>query len=150
MKQLLIVFGLVLVGSTSIAVLGATPAQAAACPDGKILTLKPWYDGLVTSECHIKTVTGKAESSNSGSEVTLGAFVWRIVLNIVDDLLQISGFIAVGFMIYGGFLYMTSNGEADRMTSGLKTVLHAAIGLVIAISAIGLVNLVADGMGLPR
>ena len=32
----------------------------------------------------------------------------------------------------------------------MKTVINAAIGLVIAIASVALVNVVADGLGLPR
>ena len=71
-------------------------------------------------------------------------------MNVVEDLLQLAGFVTVGFVIYGGFLYLTSNGEPGQMANGMKTVINAAIGLVIAIASVALVNIVADGLGLPR
>ena len=71
-------------------------------------------------------------------------------MNVVEDLLQLAGFVTVGFVIYGGFLYLTSSGDANQMANGMKTVINAAIGLVIAIASVALVNVVADGLGLPR
>ena len=71
-------------------------------------------------------------------------------MNVVEDLLQLAGFVTVGFVIYGGFLYLTSGGDANQMANGMKTVINAAIGLVIAIASVALVNIIADGLGLPR
>lgn len=147
MRKILIALGLIMLGSTSMAVLETSYASA-ACPDGKILTLKPWYDGLVTDDCKLKTIAPTSEKRDSGSQVTINTFVWRVILNVVEDLLQLAGFVAVGFVIYGGFAYLTSDGASDKMASALKTIINAAVGLVVAIAAIGLVNLVASGAGI--
>lgn len=111
------------------------PVSAATSCDkkGSFLTFKPWYYGLTKGDCSIK----------NPSEVGLSKFVWTIVLNIVEDIMQLAGYIAVGFIIYGGFLYLTSAGIPDRATAGRKTVLNSVIGLIIAMSAVALVNLVA-------
>ena len=58
-----------------------------------------------------------------------------IVLNILVDLFFLVGFAALGFIIYGGFLYMSSAGDPSRAASGKNTLLHATIGLVIAVLA---------------
>ncbi|PID33190.1 hypothetical protein CR969_02105 [Candidatus Saccharibacteria bacterium] len=121
-------------------------SQNKGCPSGKILTLKPWYDGLLDSDCSVKSPDKLA---SSGKNDGLSKFIWRVVLNIVDDMLQLTGFITVGFIIYGGFVYMTSSGSPDKAAKGKKTVIYAVVGLVIAIGSTLLVNLVAiRGLGL--
>jgi hypothetical protein len=47
----------------------------------------------------------------------------------------------------GGFYYMTSAGSPENAARGLKTIRNAAIGLVISLMSVGIVNLVASGLG---
>lgn len=143
MRRGLLAVSLLLVGVFGAAVaLPATThaAPPSSCPSGKILTLKPWYDGLLDSSCAIKTPGSSKDEQR--------AFLWRIVLNIVEDLLQLVGYVTVGFIIYGGFQLMTSAGSPEQAAHAQKTIMHAAIGAVVAIASIGLVNLVARGLGL--
>ena len=106
---------------------------------GRILTLKPWYDGLTQDNCSIKDIGSDADSQAN--------FIWRVVLNIVDDLLQLIGYTTVGYIMYGGFLMMTSNGAPDKAAHGRKTIMSAAIGLVIALASVALVNFISSKIG---
>lgn len=67
---------------------------------------------------------------------------WAIGLAIIDILLRIGGMVAVVYVIYGGFLYMTSQGEPDRTAAARNTILNAVIGIIIVIIAIVTVNFV--------
>lgn len=135
-KRGLMILVLTICGSFGLA--AANTSIARACGEqGMILTLKPWYYGLAEGgpgDCTIPTPQGVEEQR---------AFVWTIVLNIVENLIQIAGFVAVGFVIYGGFLFMTSTGEPDKAASARKTITRALIGAAAAGSAVVLVNLVA-------
>lgn len=138
---------ILLVGGTLAAsTLLATPvsAQQKDC-GGYILTLPPWYRGLTDTNCQI---ISPEELANGDSSKGLEVFVWRVVINIVEMLLQLIGYIAVGFIIYGGFQLMTSAGAPEQAEAARKTVMNAAIGVAIAIISIGLVNLVAAGVGI--
>jgi hypothetical protein len=70
-----------------------------------------------------------------------------LIVNIVKFALSFVGLIAVVFMMYGGFLWMTSNGDPDRVNKAKKTLISAGIGLAIIISAFVIVNLVMTGTG---
>ena len=59
---------------------------------------------------------------------------------IVDILLRIVGLVSVGFVIYGGFRYITSQGEPDATKKALATVVNALIGMAIAIFAVTIVS----------
>ena len=134
-KRTIAVLTLVLFGAIGMATIPTSSVSAADC-GGNILTLKPWYDGLpMEGNCNIKSPQSTDEMSS---------FIWRIALNIVDDLLQIAGYVAFGFVVYGGFLYMTSSGQPEKATAARKTITYGLVGLVIAISAVLLVNVIAS------
>lgn len=119
----------------------ATPQSAsAACPpDGKLLTLPPWYRGLTDpSTCGIRN-PGQMPGG-------ISAFIWAIALNIVEMILQIVGYISVAFIIFGGFKYMTSAGSPDGMVKARKTITNAIVGLLISIFSVAIVNLVAGAI----
>lgn len=65
-----------------------------------------------------------------------------ILLAVVEILLRIGTIAAVGFVIYGGFMYMTSQGEPDKAANARHTIINAVIGLVIALLATGIVSFI--------
>jgi len=67
----------------------------------------------------------------------------RIGLAIIDILLRLATLAALGFVIYGGFRYITSQGEPDATASARQTILNAVIGLIIALLSSGIVAFVA-------
>lgn len=57
--------------------------------------------------------------------------------------------LAVVFIIYGGFVFLTAGGEEEKIKSGKNYVLWGVIGLVVATIATGLVFLVGQFLGAP-
>ena len=141
MKKIIIAMSLMIIGSfgASVTFPGISFADDACSNKGKILTLKPWYSGLTNNDCSLK---------NPGTDTNSQAnYIWKIALNIVDDLLQLIGYTTVGYIMYGGFLMMTSNGASDKAAHGRKTIMSAAIGLVIALASVALVNFISSNIG---
>lgn len=58
-----------------------------------------------------------------------------IGLAVIEILLRVAAIVAIGYIVYGGFQYLVSQGEPDRAASAKNTILNALIGLVIAIFA---------------
>lgn len=54
-------------------------------------------------------------------------FIGRIIRGI----LGISGAVALLLLIYGGFVYLVSQGERDRIERGKQTIVWATLGLVV-------------------
>ena len=139
MKKIIIAMSLMIMGSfgASITFPGVSFAEGGdACSNkGKILTLKPWYSGLTNNDhdCSLKS-----PGSDTNSQAN---YIWKIALNIVDDLLQLIGYTTVGFLM------MTSNGAPDKAAHGRKTIMSAAIGLVIALASVALVNFISSNIG---
>jgi len=114
----------------------------AKCPDS-VLTFPTWYRWLQDSDCEIKS---PSKFNTPGKQDGLSIFVWKIVLNVLEIALQLVGYLAVGFIIYGGFKYITGAGAPDKIVAGRKIILNAVIGLVISIFSIAIVNLVGRGL----
>lgn len=59
----------------------------------------------------------------------------EIAGRIINIALGLLGLITVGLILYGGFLYMTSAGDEEKIATGKKYIINATIGLVIILSA---------------
>lgn len=107
----------------------------AACSD-RLLTLPAWYKGVIDpNTCEVV--------SPGGDSVSLNKFIWTIVLNIIEMILQLVGYITVAFIIVGGYKYMTSAGSSDGMVKARKTITNAVIGLLLSIFSVVIVNVIA-------
>lgn len=73
--------------------------------------------------------------------------LWAIGLAIADILLRIVALVAVGYIIYGGFQYMTSAGSPDATKSAKDTIVNGLIGAVIAVFAVAIVSFIGNRLG---
>lgn len=70
--------------------------------------------------------------------------VTNFIQNIIQIFVTIAGLVATGFLVVGGFRYMTSSGNPEALDGAKKTVLYSAIGLAIVIGAFVLSKIVTD------
>jgi|SRR3989338_3039906 len=59
---------------------------------------------------------------------------------IVNYFLTFTGIIAVLFIVYGGFLYITSAGDPEKAKKGKTILIYSIIGIVIIVLAFSVVN----------
>ena len=69
------------------------------------------------------------------------------VANLIKVFLGIIGSLALGLVVYGGFVWMTAAGEPARIDSGRKTVLWAGIGLIAVFSSYVIVAFIFNSLG---
>ena len=65
-----------------------------------------------------------------------------LVKQFVNIFLFAVGALSVIMLIWGGIRYTTSAGDSNKVTAAKNTVLYAIVGLVIAILAYAIVNMV--------
>ena len=68
-------------------------------------------------------------------EPSLKEGIWLIVSNIATDITIIAAYLVLGYVIYGGYLYIFSSGDPGKVAAGKKTLTQAFIGLAIVMSA---------------
>lgn len=147
-KPLIITLTLAMIVSTGILAVASPKTAMAAdaatakqpCAGEDFLGFPVWYRGVINkSTCNIEV---PAEDKGGVSK-----FVWQIVLNIIDILLRVVGYISVFFILYGGFQFITSQGSPDGAAKARQTILNAVIGLVVSLVSVAIVNLVIiDGL----
>ncbi len=114
-------------------------------------------DPPITNEAEDAQSVSKTESvvsaSNAGTlgdvqlENPLGTTkIPEILGSIVKKLLTILGSISLLVLVAGGFLWLTSAGNAEKVKLGTNTMLYAIIGLFIIFSSYAILNTVIGGL----
>lgn len=105
---------------------------AATC-SGNVIGFPAWYDGL----------------SCKGTQPTLTNLndMWIIALNVVQDLTMLVMYFAVGYVIWGGFKYIKSEGDPGKISEAKMAIVQAIAGFIIAISAVAIINFVQSTLG---
>lgn len=152
-KRLILAAGVMSVvggAALSVAVPSSVSAKTITSVDDcsvRILTFPTWFRGLVEVRANAEgenecVIMGPDDLNSPGETNGLSNFIWRVVLNVIDIALQLVGYIAVIFILIGGFNMITSSGSPDGMAKARKSILNAVIGLVISVGSVGLVNLI--------
>jgi len=120
-----------------------TVVGAAAC-ESNFLGFPAWYRGLTYDDgkgnpCAIKGPDGSKKDGISD-------FIWHIGLNVVEAGLVAVAYISALLTLYGGFLFITSQGKPENAARARKTMLDAVVGLLISLAAVGVVDFVITGL----
>ncbi len=68
--------------------------------------------------------------------------VGTLIVQILQVFLSIVGLVAVVFLVWGGFKYMTSSGDEEKVKAAKGTIINALIGLIIVVLAFALVRVI--------
>ncbi len=110
-----------------------------ANPDNSFLGLPKWYKYMQGSEDAFGKCIPTFDPNNPAS-------IWSIALVAIEILLRLITIIAVGFVIYGGFQYMTSAGQPEKIKAAKDTIINALIGVAISVVAASVVSFIGNSI----
>lgn len=105
-----------------------TFAAACAGQDG-IMGVRAWYYNLCNAD------------GNVAIDQPLDA-AQQLAINVLTIALMVGGYIAVGFVIWGGLQYILAAGDSGKIAGAKTTIQNALIGLLISLSAVAIITLV--------
>ncbi len=73
--------------------------------------------------------------------------VESFIKSIIQVLAGLAGLVAAGFFVIGGFSYITSSGDPQRLDKAKSTLVYSALGLSVTFGAFVLSNIVTDLAG---
>lgn len=85
--------------------------------------------------------------STANGVVTLDC-VGPIIASIIFWLLTFAGIVALIFVIFGGFKFLTSGGEKEKVEGARKTLTWSIVGLILILSSFMIVRLVGQVTGI--
>jgi hypothetical protein len=110
------------------------------------------HSGYTSGAC-VNVNEGSDSSQTSGATVKLENPLPNVtspqvlIGNIIKAAMGIIGSLALAMFIFGGVLWMTSAGNAERVTKGKETILWATIGMIVIFAAYAVVNFIITSLG---
>lgn len=128
----------IVVSVAMVATLSASPVHAAAGGGGScsgqgvavFFGFQPW-DACLTHD------------KNGAPIITSLSDVWTIALVVVSTILKLTGYIAVGFIVWGGVKYLKSQGEPGEVSQARLIIYNALLGLIICILSVAIIQYIA-------
>ena len=110
------------------AVFGASVLSTASLPGSASAQVSEGINTATTSE-----MKGKSIDGDKG-----------LIKTVVNVLLWAVGILSVIMIIFSGFRYITSAGDASKTKSAQSTLIYSIVGLIVAIMAYAIVNMVTN------
>ncbi len=87
----------------------------------------------------------------------LGAITWPGNINSISDIVNkilpifygVVGIVLFGLLLYGGFTWLTSAGDPDKIKKATDTMFNAVIGVGIIVFAYVATRIIAGFFGVP-
>ena len=110
------------------AVFGASVLSTASLSGSVSAQVSKGIDTATTSE-----MKGKSIDGDDG-----------LIKTVVNVLLWAVGILSVIMIIFSGLRYITSAGDASKTKSAQSTLIYSVVGLIVAIMAYAIVNMVTN------
>ena len=110
------------------AVFGASVLSTASLSGNASAQVSKGIDTATTSEMEGKSIDGDK----------------GLIKTVVNVLLWAVGVLSVIMIIFSGFRYITSAGDASKTKSAQSTLIYSVVGLIVAIMAWAIVNMVIN------
>ncbi len=117
-------------------------AQQQQCGAAPFTLLPPWYKGLEKGCSSGGTGSGGIKSPAEYGKGWNG-WIAKIIVNITEALLYVTGYVSLGFIIWGGMKFMLFGDNSQGVAAARKTIQNAVVGLLISIFAVAIVNVVS-------
>mgnify|MGYP003381522556 CR=1 FL=1 len=71
----------------------------------------------------------------------------NVVLNIMNAVYFWLGAVAIGMIVYAGYIYVISDGDPADIKKAKDIILYALIGIVIVLLAFAITQIIVNGVG---
>ena len=74
----------------------------------------------------------------------------QIFINYYERVLGIVGSLALLMFIYGGFMFLISSGNSEKVTQAKQIIVSAVIGLVIVFASYMIIQFIFTALEIPK
>ncbi len=70
----------------------------------------------------------------------------EVISRLIQSILGVTGSVALLMFVYGGFLFLVSAGEPNKVKTGKEVMKYAALGLIIIVGAYTIVRAIVSAL----
>ncbi len=101
---------------------------------------------VFTQEASVEYAGGQSAAFRDSAGYSGSATVGGIAASVINIALGLLGISFMGLLIYGGFTWMTAQGNEEEAKKAIKIIQMAVIGLIIIISAYSITHFVFSAL----
>ena|SRR3989304_3423710 len=118
----------------------ALAEETPSAPTGTVTTGSPLSDLETAIKTGLTETVGETDLKGAKADVPV------IIGRVVNIILTFSGIIVLVLFIYGGWLIMTSAGNADKIKRGRAVLLQTTIGIVIILASYAITDYILTNL----
>jgi hypothetical protein len=138
-------FAVVAMPLTASAQTGSNPS-ACGKSIGGFLQFPTWYKYILEEPVIIDPDGSGPQQRQCNVQFNFPDDIGKVLLAGFEIILRVGSLVAVGFVIYGGFQYIISQGSPDSIKNARTTIINALVGMVITIFASAIVSLIGNSI----
>ncbi len=164
-KRVLLLFVGIVIGYASLSTFNTPKVQAAPptatqtltqrCTKRQFFGLVPWWqylgreldDGSYGHPCDVRCFNLIEKTSGSNKCRQTKSDIPLVLLAVVDDLLRIAGMVTIGYVLYGAFQFVASQGDPEGTARAQTTIINSLVGLALATTAVTIVSFLGKKLG---
>lgn len=123
LSKSLLFLSIIFLSSFSFTFFSSTPVSAARCE---------YFLGMPSWDCN---TSFDVKSGNMPDSEKLKTDIWVAVANVFSAATIIAAYLVIGFVIYGGYLFIFAGDNPNKVAAGSQTLSRAFIGLAIVMLA---------------
>ena len=116
------------------------PKEQFFCTKGGVSMKKVIMLSIVLLTSLLAVSPAFAQTTTTGGVSQIESFIQ----SVIQVMIALAGAVSVGFFVWGGFGYITSSGDPEKLDKSKKTVMYSGIGLAIVLGAFVLSSIVTQ------
>lgn len=72
--------------------------------------------------------------------------IWLVALVLIEDGIKAAGYVAVGFVFWGGIKYIKGQGDPGQLREAREVIYNALFGFVLALLSVAIVQFVSGAI----
>ena len=109
------------------------------------LVVLPLFNNFAQAQCE-PTSDNCLDILKETAEIG-GGSIQQILINILNASLSLLFLVVMGFLIYGGYFWMTSMGNEEKIKKSKQILTASIVGLLIVLMSLSIVNFVSKAIG---
>jgi hypothetical protein len=89
--------------------------------------------------CNIGGCIGGIQNNDRYTSGTGGDVAQNIIIDVATFLTYIAASVAILYIVYQGFKYLISDGDAKKIEEARKGIIYGVVGLVVTVAAYGVI-----------
>ena len=98
------------------------------------LTLSPFFSSIALADTSLDPCSGMPQGFDKPCLIGK-ADAGKPIQNVIITILVISAVVALVFLVWGGFKWITSGGDKAKVEAARNTIIAAVVGLIVAFLA---------------